>query len=107
MHKHHIVFKSQGGLDFALNYKYLTTEEHEGNNGPHRNRKVDLAYKTELQKNLEQLFSGEKLYTEEDVAQKLGRSLAYWRKNLRKVDRTAGMMRGESIVKFLMGGRFY
>ena len=38
IHKHHIVFRSQGGLDFDLNMIELTQEEHEGNHGPHQSR---------------------------------------------------------------------
>ena len=38
MHKHHIVFKSQGGLDFSLNLIRLRQEGHEGDKGPHRDR---------------------------------------------------------------------
>lgn len=107
MHRHHIVFQSQGGLDFDLNFKYLTYEEHEGNNGPHLNREVDRAYKLELQGKLQKLFLSEELYTEEQVAKKLGRSTKYWQSHLRKVWRTAGLMRGEDLVRFLMGGQLY
>lgn len=48
LEKHHIVFKSQMGLDFELNYKYLTSEDHRGNEGPHKNREKNLEYKREL-----------------------------------------------------------
>lgn len=30
LEKHNIVFKSQGGIDFELNYKYLYSEDHRG-----------------------------------------------------------------------------
>ena len=49
MHKHHIVFRSQGGLDFALNLIELTQEEHEGDDGPHKNRVRDLELKKRMQ----------------------------------------------------------
>lgn len=39
--KHHIVFKSQGGLDFDLNYKYLDSNSHRGNLGPHKNKETE------------------------------------------------------------------
>lgn len=106
-HKHHIVFKSQGGLDFELNYKYLTLEGHEGDNGPHRNRATDLMYKLELQGQLEALFEEGGLYSEEDVARKLGRSAAYWHKHLAKVRHQGGMMAGGDIIRRLMGGKVY
>ena len=54
--KHHIVYRSQGGIDFPLNFKYLCHEHHRGKEGPHKNRKLDLQYKLELQKNLEMLL---------------------------------------------------
>ena len=36
--RHHIVFRSQGGLDFKLNYKYLCPEHHTGNESPQKER---------------------------------------------------------------------
>ena len=59
LEKHHIVFKSQLGLDFELNYKYLTSEEHRGILGPHLNKSVDIAYKTEMEANLRRLLTDE------------------------------------------------
>lgn len=56
MHKHHIVFRSQGGLDFAMNLIELTQEEHEGDDGPHKNRVRDLELKKRLQNQLVELF---------------------------------------------------
>lgn len=32
--RHHIVFRSQGGLDIPVNYKYLCPEHHTGNESP-------------------------------------------------------------------------
>ena len=106
-HKHHIVFRSQGGLDFDLNLKDLSDEAHEGDNGPHKNRAVDLMYKLDLQEKLQKLFLEDELYTEKQVSEKLGRSERYWRQHLRKVRRTAGLLRGEDLVRFLMGGKLY
>ena len=54
--KHHIVYRSQGGLDFPLNFKYLCSEHHRGKNGPHKNKKIDLQYKLEMQKQLQKLL---------------------------------------------------
>lgn len=107
MHTHHIVFRSQGGLDFDLNLRRLTPEEHEGTNGLHHNSAVDLMYKMELQNNLDTLFRRECLYTEEQVAKRLGKSVRYWEKNLKKVPRTMGMIRGEDLIRRLMGGKLY
>ena len=46
---HHIVFRSQGGLNFKLNLIPLSIEEHKGDDGPHKNRKRDLELKQLLQ----------------------------------------------------------
>ena len=54
--KHHIVYRCQGGVDFPLNFRYLCSEHHRGKNGPHKNRKLDLEYKLQMQKNLEDLL---------------------------------------------------
>ena len=49
---HHIVFRSQGGFDIEINYKYLCPNHHRGTNGPHHNHFIDLKYKIELQEKL-------------------------------------------------------
>lgn len=54
--KHHIVYRCQGGVDFPLNFRYLCSEHHRGKNGPHKNRKLDLEYKLDMQSNLEELL---------------------------------------------------
>lgn len=63
---HHIVYRSEGGYNFELNYKYLCDEHHRGKDGPHRNKKVDLKYKLELQEKLYELLSKE-YYKQEDI----------------------------------------
>lgn len=55
--RHHRIFRSQGGLDFELNYVYLTSEQHKGDKGPHKCRQTDLRYKRELQEALEALLT--------------------------------------------------
>lgn len=54
--KHHIVYRSQGGIDFPLNFKYLCQEHHRGKEGPHKNRKLDLQYKLDMQNSLQTLL---------------------------------------------------
>lgn len=107
MHKHHIVFRSQGGLDFDLNLAELTLEEHEGDDGPHKNRSVDLAMKRELQGKLFDLFPVDDFFDIEQISRKLGRTSRYFGKYFRKVPTIAGMYRGEDIVRHLMGGKLY
>lgn len=63
---HHIVHKNQGGLDFPLNYKCLCPEHHRGKYGPHRDSKVDLEYKLDLQYRLERLLE-KNFYTVEEL----------------------------------------
>lgn len=107
MHRHHIVFRSHGGLDFDLNFIGLTQEEHEGNNGPHRNRERDLELKRALQARLRQMFPEGELFTVRQIAEKLGRSERYFAPHFWKVPMKDGKYPGEEIVKKLMGGRFY
>ena len=54
--KHHIVYRCQGGVGFPLNFRYLCSEHHRGKNGPHKNRKLDLEYKLQMQSELEELL---------------------------------------------------
>ncbi|MGE5628939.1 MAG: HNH endonuclease [Solirubrobacterales bacterium] len=51
--KHHIVHRSDGGVDFPLNIIYLCSEHHRGKDGPHKNRSIDLQYKIQLKQKLE------------------------------------------------------
>ena len=64
MEKHHVVFRSQGGLNFPLNLINLTVEEHRGNLGPHLNRKRDLQLKQQLQTSLVKILSNNYYTTE-------------------------------------------
>lgn len=106
MHKHHIVFRSQGGLDFPLNLIDLTYEQHEGSNGPHKNRLVDLALKKDLQNRLYEIFTKEE-YTIEEIAEKLQKSVRYFEKHFRSVPMAAGLYKREDIIRRLMGGKIY
>ena len=65
--KHHIVYKSQGGLEFPLNFRYLCTLHHRGSMGPHKNRRLDLEYKHNMQRNLEDILTKDFYYIEELV----------------------------------------
>lgn len=107
MHGHHIVFRSQGGLDFPLNIIYLTYEQHEGPDGPHKNKIIDDALKKTLQNKLYKLFREKDDYTIEEIAEKLGRTSKYFEKHFRKVPQAAGQYKTDDIVKKLMGGKFY
>lgn len=106
MHKHHIVFRSQGGLDFPLNIVSLSYEQHEGKTGPHQNREADLHLKKHLQDELYRIFCDEE-YTIEEIAQKLMKSKKYFEKHFRSVPHTAGLYKREDIIRRLMGGKLY
>lgn len=106
MHKHHIVFKSQRGLDIDLNLIELTYEQHEGNNGPHLNKEVNLKLKTDLQNEYYRIFHKEE-YTIEEIARLLHKSERYIFKHFKKVKNFAGIYQKEDIIKKLMGGKFY
>ena len=107
IHKHHIVFRSQGGLDFDLNMIELTQEEHEGNHGPHQSRARDLELKRGLQEQLSELFPEGETFDIDTISRKLGRTRRYFEKYFKKVPNMAGMYPGFEVVKRLMGGRMY
>lgn len=100
-----IIYKSQGGLDFELNYKYLTSEEHRGNKGPHLNKETDLKYKKELQKKLEELLTQE-YYNIKELIDLLGLKEKQANRAFRKLLRVDGIDR-LTVLKRLMGGMLY
>ena len=63
--KHHIVYKSQGGIEFPLNFRYLCSQHHRGKIGPHKNRILDLEYKLDMQSKLENVLIKEVYLIEE------------------------------------------
>jgi DNA-binding CsgD family transcriptional regulator len=105
-HKHHIVFRSHHGLDTDANMIDLSYMDHEGNDGPHLNREVDLKLKTDLQDRYYKMFANEE-YEIPEIAKILGKSEKYIYKHFRKVKNFAGIYKREEIIKELMGGRFY
>ena len=106
MEKHHIVFKSQGGLDFELNYKYLSSEDHRGNDGPHLNKETDLRYKRELEATLRmKLFND--YYSVEELIEILGLNSRQANKAFNKVTKYQEGMKREDVIKRLMGGKLY
>lgn len=106
MHKHHIVFRSQGGLDYSLNLVPLTYEQHEGPGGPHHNKLIDRILKLDLQNKLFEIFNDDG-YTIDQIAQKLGKSTRYFERHFKAVPNQAGIYKPEDIVRKLMGGKLY
>lgn len=105
--RHHIVFKSKGGLDIDLNYKYLCAEHHNmGKRSPHMSREVDIEYKIELQRKYYELFH-EARYTIEEIARLLGCRKKTLERCFKTVKDYAGMYEKEDVIRALMGGRLY
>lgn len=105
--KHHIVFRKQGGLDYDLNFKDLCAEHHRGNKSPHKDRKIDLCYKRELQEKLFNIFVDYD-YSIEEVSTLIGCK----EKDLNKIFKIAqpnpsGRYESETVVRVLMGGKLY
>ena len=106
MHKHHIVFRSQRGLDIERNLIDLSYMDHEGKNGPHMNKEVNLKLKRDLQKEYYELFPDNE-YSIEEIAILLNKSKKYIEKHFRKVPNFCGVYKRDEIIKKLMGGKFY
>lgn len=104
--KHHIVHSSEGGLNFPLNYKYLCAEHHRGKNGPHRNKKIDIKYKIQLQKKLEILFTKE-FYTTNEISRILNMSKAAVKKVFKKYTLYKEGYKKRDIIFRLMGEKKY
>jgi len=105
MERHHIVFVSQGGLDYELNYKYLTPLEHRGDLGPHKCKETDLMYKIELQERLEKLLDRE-YYNIRDLRVLLGLREKQANRAFRKLLKVNGIARDDVIYR-LLGNRYY
>lgn len=106
MHKHHIVFRSQRGMDTPLNMIDLSFSQHEGNEGPHQSRESDLKLKLELQSDYYKLFKDPE-YSLPDIAYMLGKTEKYTWKFFRTVPNKAGIYQREDIIRKLMGGKTY
>ena len=102
---HHVIFRSQSGLDFELNYRYLTSEEHRGDKGPHKCKATNLRYKIELQRTLEALLTKD-YYNVKELVDLLGLKEVQANKAFRKLLKVKGISRQDVITR-LMGGRLY
>lgn len=101
--KHHIIHKSEGGLETPLNLINLCEEHHRGFMGPHRDPDVDMRYKLGMQNNLEALFSS-KYYSAMEIRSMSQLSNSSMKKFM-KTNRLhkEGYDRND-IIYFLMGG---
>lgn len=103
---HHIVHRSEGGLDIELNFKYLCEEHHRGKNGPHNDIEIDLKYKLELQEKLYSILQKE-YYTLKEISlvlnipnntlKRITKDLKLYKEGYKKSD----------IIFKIMGNKFY
>lgn len=104
--KHHIIYRSQGGIDFPLNFKYLCNEHHRGKLGPHKCRKLDLEYKLQLQNKLEMLLSKE-FYNLDELVHILSINKGMLRKLLKDFKLYKEGYKKKDIIFRLMGKKAY
>jgi hypothetical protein len=103
---HHLVHKNEGGLDFSLNYKYLCPDHHRGKNGPHKNKRIDLEYKLELQYRLERILEKE-FYGIEELNDILGLNKTKAKKFFKELKLYKEGYKKDDIIYRLMGKVHY
>ncbi|SHJ33277.1 hypothetical protein SAMN05444401_2798 [Clostridium amylolyticum] len=104
--KHHIIYKSQGGLDYPLNYKYLCANHHRGREGPHKNNKVDLQYKLELQNKLQTILCNS-YYTFDELINLLNISKNLLKRLSKNLKLHKEGYKSSEIIYLLMGRKVY
>lgn len=104
--KHHIIHRSENGIDAPINIVYLCPQHHRGPKGVHNNPELDLHFKLELQKKLEDLFP-KRYYSSEEV-RKIA-DLGY--SQIKKFEKTNRLHKygydRNDIIFHLMGGNTY
>jgi len=104
--KHHIVYKSQGGIEFPLNFRYLCSYHHRGNVGPHKNRRLDLEYKISMQRQLEDvLIKGFYFIEELESLLKINRGMI--KRLFKEVDINNKTLKKSDIIFRIMGRKKY
>lgn|GEM_PF-328449 len=104
--KHHIIFKRDGGLDFHLNYVYLCAEHHRGKHSPHRDMKINIAYKLKFQKEIFKILV-KKYYFMDELIKLLLLNPSQARTICKKFKLYKEGYKKEDIIKRLMGGKLY
>lgn len=104
--RHHIVYKNQGGFDIPINYVYLCHYHHREEEGPHKNREVDLFYKKKMQSSIMNILNKD-YYSIEEIAdifkfnpvqaKVLSSRVRKYKKGCRRIE----------IIKIIMGGKIY
>ena len=103
---HHIVHRHQGGLDIEINYKYLCENHHRGKDGPHRNIKIDIMYKLELQHKLNKMLP-KQYYCFKDLMHILNISLNIMKRITKNMTLYKEGYYKNDIILYLMGGTTY
>ena len=103
---HHIVHRSEGGLDIELNYKYLCEKHHRGKNGPHHSIETDIKYKLELQNKLYSLLPKE-YYTFKELVQILELSINALKRITKNIKLSKEGYKKDYIIIHIMGGTLY
>lgn len=103
---HHIVHRSEGGLDILLNYKYLCEEHHRGKDGPHHSLETDLRYKIDLQNKLYGILIKD-FYTLKELGEVLSVSLNTLKRITKNIRLYKEGYKKQDIILSLMGGRLY
>lgn len=103
---HHIVNKCQSGIDFPLNYKYLCDEHHRGKYGPHKDWRLDIQYKLEMQENLEKILYKD-FYSLEELESLLGLNKSKMKKLIKNNKIYKEGYKKEDIVLMIMGNKKY
>ena len=104
--KHHIVYRSQGGIEFPLNFRYLCTNHHRGKTGPHKDRKLDLEYKLDMQRKLENILIKE-VYPIEELEALLKINKGMIKRLLKEYKLNDKGFRKADIIFKLMGQKKY
>ena len=105
--RHHIIFRSHGGMDIKVNYCYLCAWHHtQGPDAPHRSREADLRLKVRLQRDLENMFRADEYHLDE-IAKIIGYDRRRLARKMRNVPHQLGKYGRRDIITFLMGGRLY
>ena len=103
---HHIVYRTRGGLNFNLNYKYLCRTHHRGINGPHRDKITDYKYKLEMQDKLYSTFS-KTYYSIFLINEILGLSISSRKKIQDSLFLYKEGYKNTELIFFLMGNHHY
>lgn len=103
---HHIVHRSEGGLDIELNYKYLCEKHHRGKNGPHHSIETDIQYKLKLQDKLYFLLPKE-YYTFKELGQLLEVSINILKRITKNIKLNKEGYKKDDIILSIMGGISY